>query len=502
MAEKPYEDYGHLYRKEPAEVVTPRSVEDLARQLRRFNEQGKFVTLRNTAHSCNAQTLTHHVQLNLSGLTQRKFDREAMTVSSGPGNSWNAVLKEVHFPEFCLPLFPNNPGQQIRIGGTAGVGGVGYYSSKAGGFWNSVRSIKLATMTGDIIECSPERNADLFRYSLGGFGRLGVIAEMTVDVVPSKTDVLGMILVYRCGDEFEHDMLAAMNDDELKFDGVAGQEDIPSSSDFIEEVSTKLDLKILTVIKEVNTDDRASIKDFVRRVRVKYPCGIMLFMKLKSSNLDVSLEMTTFKKQELVYFSPRVENFFIYLVQRVCQFLSGGVFRCINQPNERKGTKHPWNDCVVPLENYGDFMAKAKRIIVAAGFSKYISKQSIFHGLVNVDSFVTFLIRKIPGAEFPVTLDLPGDREVSMGLAIMPDLPPDEGDRLPRMLEMCDELTALTYNMGGRRYLYGYHKLTHAQLIAQYGSAEVIETWNGLKKTVDPKGRLNMGVVCRELDEF
>ncbi len=500
MAEKPYEDYGHLYRKDPAAIEQPGDIESLARLLRRCNAEGRFVTLRNTAHSTNGQTLTRDVQVNLSGLSYASFNRDNMSVIAGAGASWNTVLRAVRFPQFALPLFPNNPGQRIHIGGTAGVGGVGYYGSHVGGFWNCVRSFKLVTMTGDILECSRDRHPDYFRYALAGFGRLGVIAEMTVDVVPSKAHVLGMLLIYRCGKEFEQDMLRAMDDPE--FNGVAAQEDIPSRASFADQVKTSLDLKIMTVIKEVEPDD-ASIKEIARRVRIRYPCGIMLFMKVKNSNLDVSLEPTTFEKRELVYFSPRAENFFVYLVQRACQLLTGGLFRCLPQLGERRGTKHPWNDCIVPLERYGDFMGECKRIIVRHGFKKYISKQSIFHGLVNVDSFVTFLIRKRnPYAdEFPVALDLPGERKVSMGLAIMPDLPPNEVDRLPSMLEMCDELTDLTYAMGGRRYLYGYHRLSTTQLRQHYGDS-VIRHWNGLKRELDPKGLLNIGVISRQLDEF
>ncbi|HEX7154274.1 MAG TPA: FAD-binding oxidoreductase [Thermoanaerobaculia bacterium] len=505
MAQKPFEDYGHLYRKDPEQIEQPRSLEALGRFLKQCNQQRRPVTLRNTAHSCNGQTLTNRVQLNLSALTKRRFDREAMTVTTEPGASWNFVLRTVDFPEFCTPLFPNNPGQRIHIGGTASVGGVGYYGSHSGGFWNVVRSIKLVTMEGDIIECSRDKNFDLMRFSLGGFGRLGVIGEMTIDVIPSKTHVLGMLLIYRCGKDFEHDMVQAMYDEELKFDGVAGQEDIPSSRSFADDVMTKLDLKILTVIKEVDPEDEVGIKNFVRKVRLKYPCGIMLFMKLKDNNLDVSLDVTTFKKKELVYFTPMSRKLWIYLIQRVCQFFSGGVFKCINQPGEKRGTKHPWTDCIVPLKDeagndvYGEFMKQAKELIAMRGFEKCISKQSIFHGLVNVDSFVTFLIRK-KSDDFPVALDLPGDRPVSMGLAIMPDLPPEDVGRLPELLELCDELTNLTYAMGGRRYLYGYHRITRQQVIQQYGMG-VIRQWNDLKKQVDPHGLLNMGVL-EHLDEL
>jgi FAD/FMN-containing dehydrogenase len=133
---------------------------------------------------------------------------------------------------------------------------------------------------------------------------------------------------------------------------------------------------------------------------------------------------------------------------------------------------------------------EAKRIIVRHGLKKNIAKQSVFGGLLNMDSFVTFLIKK-RSDRFPVALDLPNEDKMAMGIAIMPDvLASSRADAL----QMADELTRLCYDMKGRRYLYGYHDLKRDEVVKHYGT-DVISKWNALRREVDPKGLLNPGVI-------
>ena len=177
MATSNNTDYGNLYSKTPSAIEQPSDLSGLAATLKKYNGLGTSVRIRNTAHSTNGQTVSDGPQIHLGGLTGAKFDRENMTVTAAAGTPWADVLAAIGFPQFCLPIFPNNPGQRIRIGGTAAVGGVGFYGSSSGGFWNAVQSIELVTMTGERISCSRKENPDYFFYSLGGFSRLGVMGE-------------------------------------------------------------------------------------------------------------------------------------------------------------------------------------------------------------------------------------------------------------------------------------------------------------------------------------
>jgi len=487
-------DYGQLVRASPTTVEMPKSIEGLASTLKKYNDLGTKVTIRNTAHSTNGQTVTDGVMVQLGGLSAAKFDKDKMTVTAGAGTSWNEVLNAIGFPKFCLPIFPNNPGQRIHIGGTAAVGGVGYYGSVAGGFWNSVVSARLVTMKGDIINCSRDENFDYLRYSLGGFARIGVMGEVTVKVVPSKKYVMGVILMYRDVNAFTADFAKARLDP--MFSGVAAQEHIPGlpgRGSPEDEIQTALDLKLLTVIVEVDDYRRAALRPIASTIRTNYSGGIVMFMRLKDSNLNVDLEPAAFEKRELVYFSPAAQNFWVNLGNCIFDVLLG--IKPFKQPEDLE-LRHPWNDCILPQANYNDFIKQAKIIITKAGLSKYISKQSIFHGVVNVDSFVTFVIKKI-SSDFPVALDLPNEPQAALGVAIMPDVP----ETLVKTAKgMCDALTDLCYAMGGRRYLYGYHNLSPAQVRQQYGDSTIAE-WNKIKADLDPKHLLNIGVI-EHLDEL
>jgi FAD/FMN-containing dehydrogenase len=456
--------------------------------LKTLNQNRELVTIRNTHHSTNGQTLTDETQIDISLLNAVRFNESRMEVTAGPGTSWNDILTAIQLPKYCTPIFPNNPGQRIRIGGTASVGGVGYYGSSVGGFWNHVSALKLVAMTGEIIECSRTQNPDLFRYTLGGFGRVGVIGELTVSVVTSKPYVLGMILAYRDDEIFQQAFWSALEDD--RFQGVAAQEDVSNwSTEELAEVG--INLKLLIVLMELDNADM--LKATVRGIRQDYSGAITLFLKAgkKRGTLDVTLEPQLFPKQDLIYFYPTEENFLIYLLNKASLFLCG---RQIFSDRRARNLKHPWSDCIVSRSNYTAFVTDAKKIIAKYGMANFLEKQSMFHGLINIDSFVTFGIKRItPGQEplFPVALDLPGELVHALGVAIMPNVPPD---RLEEGEKMSDELTDKTYEYNGRRYLYGYHKLSQQQVEQHFG-INVIREWQRLKNQCDPNHLLNIDVI-------
>jgi len=132
----------------------------------------------------------------LEKMKKINFDEEKMEVTVDAGVSWDELMNAISLPKYCTKVFPNNPGQKIHVTGNASVGGAGFYSSKHGGLWNTVKRLTLVTMTGEIIECSLDKNKDYFTYALGGFGRIGVIADITLEVVKSKSHVLSVLVFY------------------------------------------------------------------------------------------------------------------------------------------------------------------------------------------------------------------------------------------------------------------------------------------------------------------
>ncbi len=507
MADK-QTDYGNIVFKQPKVIHSVSSTEELRKTLKELNEKGEPVTIRNTAHSTFGQTLTDNVQVNIGGIEGAKFNRDALQITAGAGDAWNTIFQTIGFPKFCTPLFPNNPGQKIQVGGTAAVGGVGYYGSHVGGFWNHVASAKLVTMTGEIIECSRTQDFELLRFALAGFGRIGVISEVTVDVVPSKPRVLCMTMAYRDAELFQADFMRALDDPLFK--GVAAQEDVsnwhrqdgaPISAEEERGISELIlkNLKLLLVITELEENDDP--RPVAKRIRQAYPhAALVAYLQLnaKTGTADISLVPKTFPKEAIVYFYPVRQSFWVYLCNKISMFLLNRPI-CIQDP--RANFKNPWCDCVVNRRCYTEFVTKAKEIISRHGMAKYLDKQSMFHGLVNIDSFVTFGIKRTSKEFYPLALDLPDEAEHALGVAVMPSVPPDNPELQNKALSMAQELTDYIYSddIRGRRYLYGYNQLTREQVERHFGR-DVLEKWQTIKDRLDPKHLLNIHVIPN-LDE-
>ena len=49
----------------------------------------------------------------------------------------------------------------------------------------TVQSIRMILPSGDLVTCSPSENADLFNLAMGGYGLIGVIVDIVIDMVPN-----------------------------------------------------------------------------------------------------------------------------------------------------------------------------------------------------------------------------------------------------------------------------------------------------------------------------
>jgi len=456
-------DFGRIYFNLPRETVSPVSTEQLAQTLKKYNKLGKKVTIRNTGHSVNGQTLTSGIEISVAKIKTLRFDEHKLQVTVGCGNTWDEVLKAVRFPKFCLPVFPNNPNQQIKIGGTAAVGGVGPYSSKKGGFWNHVISLKLVTMTGEIISCSRRENYNLMKFALGGFGRIGVISELTLAVEKSQKSLLALLLLYH-NDEYYKYLKMAMKD--KIFDGAVAQEQMTYSN-----ITSKVGLtfKSMLILKELDKPEVS--KELIKYIKDKYRDDFTVYWmeKLKKEHdLDISWKVKQISKEDLVYSYPK------------------------NLKYNQLDLCHPWSDYILSPSRHVEFMKAAEKIIEKYDMVKYVMKTSILHGRLDLDLLVSYGIKRMSGTGdfFPLSLDLENESYV-LGTGVMPTVPSQE---VGKSLKMVKELTDLVYDLDGKRYLYGIHSLSRPQVEKQFGR-KAIQAWQKIKDKLDPKHLLNIGVI-------
>jgi hypothetical protein len=81
-----------------------------------------------------------------------------------------------------LPVVNDGGAEAPSIGGFLAAGGIGESTLFYGGFWESVRSVTL--VTGDGRSRVVGRRGSIFRWLFGSMGTLGIVYEVTLDLVP------------------------------------------------------------------------------------------------------------------------------------------------------------------------------------------------------------------------------------------------------------------------------------------------------------------------------
>ena len=136
-------------------------------------------------------------ELTLSMLSMDRllaFDANQGVVNCQAGVLLADLLK-LYVPQGWFP--PVVPGTaEVTVGGMIAADVHGKNHHRDGSFGSHVESLRLATGTGDVLTCSREENADLFRATLGGMGLTGVILSARfrmcgIESAHVRTETLG-----------------------------------------------------------------------------------------------------------------------------------------------------------------------------------------------------------------------------------------------------------------------------------------------------------------------
>lgn len=445
-------DFGNIYFKNPKEIFFPKSVSDLKLIISKLYQENKKIVIRNTGHSVNGQTLTEDYQIDLSMLKGTKFDEEKLQVTVMAGDTWNEVFKEINFPKYSLAVFPNNPGQKIQIGGTVSVGGIGPYSFKYGGLWDQIVSLNLITPDGEEIECSYEKNTELFKFAVAGFGKIGVISKITFKVIPSNEKISVLeILNFSDKNYFENIKNILHNE------SIVGVSGISKGGKFLGTSPNAL----MLIFESSNMENEINI------IKEKTN-GIKIILKEhKREYFDFNFLYTEIRKKQIFEYYP------------------------IDLRRDHLTGIHPWSDFIFDFENYQKFLPILREVIKNYDLEKYILTQSFLNGKIGINIMPTY-IGKNMGNNFPL---VPVATEIknsySYGIGFMPTIPRKD---IAKTLNAIKDLTEVTYQLKGKRYLYGIHNLSQKNLENQFGK-ENLEKWIKIKKQTDPKNLLNSHVI-------
>lgn len=113
-----------------------------------------------------------------------EIDPVSKTCTAEPGVSFSALVKETlkhGLIPYCVPEL-----KTITIGGAVSGCSVESMSFKFGGFHDSCLEYEIVTGTGEVLTCSPSKDADVFNMIHGSYGTLGIITKMKFKLLPAK----------------------------------------------------------------------------------------------------------------------------------------------------------------------------------------------------------------------------------------------------------------------------------------------------------------------------
>lgn len=177
-----WQNWAGLESAEPRTVITPSSVDEVVAAVTGARRVGGTVKMVGTGHSFTAISAPEDTMLRPEGLTGLvAVDREAMTVTAWAGTRLETFNTELE----RLGLSLHNMGdiaEQTLAGatstGTHGTGGV------AAGLSAQIVGLQLVTGTGEVVDASPDHNADLLDIARVGLGALGILTRLTFAVEP------------------------------------------------------------------------------------------------------------------------------------------------------------------------------------------------------------------------------------------------------------------------------------------------------------------------------
>ncbi len=165
-------------------VVRPHQEEDVRTALAHARDHGLVVSVAGTGHSMGGQA-SHPgaLVLDMRGLDHVRVDQDARTVTVQAGATWHQVLEAVHPMGLSVATMPSI--DVLSVGGTVSVNAHGL-DFRAGSLSSTIRSLRVMLADGVVHQVSREQEPELFHAVVGGYGLLGVILDVELDLVDSE----------------------------------------------------------------------------------------------------------------------------------------------------------------------------------------------------------------------------------------------------------------------------------------------------------------------------
>jgi FAD-linked oxidoreductase len=168
----------------PHQAAMPDSINELARMIGDYGRGNYRVRVAGAGHSFTPLVQTDDVLMSLEHLQGiESIDKERGTVTVLGGTRLKRLGQELFEHGLAQENLGDIDVQSISGAISTGTHGTGI---SLGTLSTQVAGLTLVTATGELLECSPEQEPDVFKAAQVSVGTLGVIAKVKLRVVPAK----------------------------------------------------------------------------------------------------------------------------------------------------------------------------------------------------------------------------------------------------------------------------------------------------------------------------
>jgi FAD/FMN-containing dehydrogenase len=168
----------HVLREEPGEAL----VAALRAELRAAEAEGRPVTVGAARHSMGGHAIPREGCALAFDSGWLEADRAARVMRVHAGARWREVIAGLDPLGLSPKVMQSN--HDFGVAATFSVNAHGWPTAHPP-MGATVRSLRMVLADGSLVTTSREENPDLFAAAMGGYGLIGLITEMEVEVAPN-----------------------------------------------------------------------------------------------------------------------------------------------------------------------------------------------------------------------------------------------------------------------------------------------------------------------------
>ena len=157
-------------------------IEQLRRELKDAVAAGRPVAMGVARHSMGGQSLARDGTAFTFETPICEPDRDARIYRAHAGTRWRDIIAVLDPLGFSPKVMQTN--NDFGVASTFSVNAHGW-PVPHGPFGSTARAFRLMLADGSTVTCTRDENTELFRHVMGGYGLLGIILDLEVEMVPN-----------------------------------------------------------------------------------------------------------------------------------------------------------------------------------------------------------------------------------------------------------------------------------------------------------------------------